>query len=91
MRNTRAELVLLGTRFLHRRPCRHNNTSQVIQWAVSTTQHTCRRMGHYQVVVVTDTTPSSNSTFPEVTRTGVPQLRPAGRAPATIRNDSVVA
>ena len=93
MLNTRGELVLLATRSLHQRPCRHNNTNQVIQWATNTTKHTCHRTGHYQVVVATDTTPSSNisSTSPEATRTGAPQPRPVGRAPATIRNDSVVA
>ena len=92
MGSTRAELAPLATRFLHQRPCLPS-TSQVIPWPTTTTQHICRRMGQSQVVVATGTTVSNNisSTSPEATRTGVLQLRPVGRAPATIRNDSVAA
>jgi hypothetical protein len=75
----------------HRRRCLHI-INPGMRWETSMLHHTYRRKGHCRLVAVMGTTPNNNiNTIPVAIKTGVPQHRPMGRVPGTIRNDPVAA
>jgi len=63
-----------------------------MRWETNMLHRTYRPKGHCRVVAAMGTIANNNiSTFPEAIKTEVPQRRPMGRVPGTIRNDPVAA